>query len=203
MAFVPVTNVVKYDFMQTWQGQQVMNSLYVERPGGWDATQITDQASALETWFKTNILAGFAQSLALNSIVATDLTAQNGLGLEFSIGGTNIGGEAQASVPNNVSLCVKFITLQRGRSFRGRWYLAGLLAMRVTDNRVTQAFAQEMVTAFGTLLTGGILAGNSLSVVSRVGGGAPRATGLITPVTGFGCEIFIDSQRRRLPGRGA
>ncbi len=40
------------------------------------------------------------------------------------------------------------------------------------------------------------------SIVSYVEDGEPRVTGLVTPVTAYESDGVMDSQRRRLTGRG-
>ena len=203
MPFVPIPNVCKFDFVQTWQGQQIMNSLYIQSATAWTVNTVQDQIIALDTWAKAHLLIDASNTLSLNKIIATDLTSQTGISIENAVAGGNSGAEAQTSVPNNVALCVKFVTGTRGRSYRGRWYLAGILASRVVDNRVTLSFAQSVADHFNALKSGAILEGNTWVVASRITNGAPRTTGIATPVTGVSCEILIDSQRRRLPGRGS
>lgn len=110
------------------------------------------------------------------------------------------GGSVQ--LPNNVTLCIKWTTENRGRSFRGRTYHVGLTESQVTDNEVVAVAMGQFTTAYGALLTDLATAGWPLVIASRYANNQPRITGVATLVTGFSIDPFIDSQRRRLPGRG-
>jgi hypothetical protein len=110
---------------------------------------------------------------------------------------------AQAAEPNNVTLAIKFLTAGRGRSARGRNYIVGLHVDAVTNNEVSSAHAAQYVTAYDELRDTSVISVGTHVVVSRFLDGVERTEGIAQTVTGVTFTDFIvDSQRRRLPGRG-
>jgi len=62
----------------------------------------------------------------------------------------------------------------------------------------------NILDAFTQLITQSNVAGIPFVVVSKKSGGLPRAIGLSTPVQqSVIVDNILDSQRRRLPGRGS
>jgi len=106
---------------------------------------------------------------------------------------------------NNVALVISQGTASRGRSYRGRTYHCG----------IPETFAQDAVSMFDAnrigALTGWInwwdamaaVDGSTHVVLSRYTGNAPRATGVMTPITTVSANGDFDSMRKRLAGRGS
>jgi hypothetical protein len=138
------------------------------------------------------------------AVKVTDLSSVSGFSLTLTGSLPIAGGNASPALPNNTALVITKRTLQRGRSFRGRIFHPGLTENQVTANQVAGATVSALVAAYenfkGFTLTDGEAV---LCVLSRYSGGNARVTGLMTPVENFTSDGFIDSQRRRLPGRGA
>ena len=105
-------------------------------------------------------------------------------------------------LPNNVTLAVHWGTGHIGRSTHGRTYFIGLTQDIVIGNQCTAA--ADIQAAYDALRTAydNITINVEFSIVSFVSQGAWRITPLVTPITGVAVENTIDSQRRRLPGRG-
>lgn len=100
------------------------------------------------------------------------------------------------SSPGNVTLCVSLRTALAGRRFRGRKFFSGIPENATASNLIDSSLAGFVVTGINNLI--GALAGNGfpLSIVSYIG---PT----VTPVeTALVTDLFVDSQRRRLSGRG-
>lgn len=203
MPFVPVLNVFKADMRFLVTGQECQMSQYIadttDTPGAEDLA--ISQVQSL--WGDLRLI--FSPDVALTEIVLTDLSTQNAPGRSLAIspaeGGTNV--SAGEALPNNVSLCVSFRTNLRGRSFRGRNYLPPLPEQLVDGNTVLPATVAAIVDAYEAFLAGVTGVGLTWVVVSRFSNGAPRVTGLATEVTSvIVTDPTVDSQRRRLPGRG-
>jgi hypothetical protein len=76
----------------------------------------------------------------------------------------------------------------------------------VTGNTLNAGYASDFVIAYNDLLPGGVFEpdGWRWVVLSRYTAGAPRAAGVAFAVTrALFTDLTVDSQRRRLPGRGA
>lgn len=201
MAFIPLPNTIKVVFEYTVGGQLVVNVYFVSKPSPWSTGDMGNALAIFDGWHNTTARTHQSASLVLNRIVATDQSTQNAPGLELAVAARpgTIPGEV---MPNNVTLVTTFNTAFRGRSFRGRSYWNGMAEAQVAGSLVLPATVTAINNTYPTLQTSLGAASMTLVVASRFTNNAPRITGLSTPVTGFRTENVVDSQRRRLPGRG-
>lgn len=107
-------------------------------------------------------------------------------------------------LPLNVAFCVKLSTGLTGRSQRGRWYWGNLSSGILIDaGHIAVANQTGYANVLNTLLANLATAGYTMVVTSYMTGGAWRSAGQNTPVvTCLAIDNALDSQRRRLPGRG-
>lgn len=204
MPFIPAANTVQVELFFQWNTQRCENVFYFEAgtvPNLLDMPSLLDQCRL--AW-SNNLRALIAPTVSLVEMKATDLSAQTGFVHQTSVGLPMSGTSASASLPNNCSLVMTKRTALRGRSFRGRTYIIGLTEALVTDNIVVNTF----VTAATTWLTSmsDITVGSNHyfhAIVSRQNGGVARNNAVVQRITGITSDGSIDSQRRRLPGRGA
>lgn len=205
MPFVPTANTAQIDTVYNWSGQIVENVFHYEHPSGAptlaDLTALTD---AVREYISTNLVPLMADTITLLRVVGKLIDVADGLFFVSTTGLPQAGGGGSPALPNNVSAAYSWRTSAAGRSFRGRSFVVGLQEGHVVENNLTTAAAN----AFGTALHGlaGVAAddGWEMVIVSKFSGGAPRAAGVTTPVTAsFFTNTVIDSQRRRLPGRGS
>jgi len=203
MPFVPVTNVLQAEIRYLMDNQRVENTLYFHRPTGVVQVNAVGLADYLFNWWNTSMKPLLASTVQLREIFVTDLSSAN----SFThtrvsspvVAGTRVG----AAMPNSIALAISFRTANRGRSFRGRNYVMGSTEGDVVDNTFTGAYVDAVQAAY-VAMNAGLGALNFVwVVVSRFSNGAPRAIGLATPITVVGVfDGIVDSQRRRLPGRG-
>jgi hypothetical protein len=99
--------------------------------------------------------------------------------------------------PGNVSLAVKLLTGAIGRSRRGRQYMPGLTEAFVSGNNALAVYVGAVGSLFARHLTG-FTALSNLYLPAI----ASRKLGLLFDVVEFALDYYIDSQRRRLTGRG-
>lgn len=202
MAFIRVPNVVQVEMVYLWDGQFVENVFHAQHAPGYDESDIANLLDVFNGWHDANLDLVQSSAVSLINLIGTDLDSQTGPRVEDSAGLPRAGTAASPSMPNNVSLVVKWTTGNRGKSFRGRTYHIGLREDVVTANRVDAGHIASLVTHYGPILTLLTAAGWTMVVASRYTNNAPRATGIATPITGFSIEPVVDSQRRRLPNRG-
>lgn len=202
MPFIPVANVVQCETVFLRDGQYCENVYNVSGAGGYTAGDIRTLLQLFISWWNVNLKALVPVNISLVNTIGTDLTTQNGLRVEESTGLPLTGTEAGSPYPNNVALAIKWLTNSRGRSFRGRTYHVGLSSNNVSQNTVTGAHANALEAAYGQLITDLAAASYTLVVVSRYTNNMPRSNGVATPITGLSVNTTVDSQRRRLPGRG-
>lgn len=204
MAFIPVPNTAQANIRQTLAGEQIENTLYFRAPAAWSAGSLAALGAGLVTWWTTGPRAVLSDDLVLREVYCVDLSSANGPTHTETVVNDPGGPIAGEALPNNCALCVSFRTANRGRSFRGRNYVAGINEGDVTANLVTQVTADGILQGYQDLITYFSESGIDWVVVSRYANGQPRATGIATPVTAVTLvDRYIDSQRRRLPGRGA
>lgn len=203
MPFIPVPNVVMAEVRMSLDFQRIENTLYFEFSTPPTPGNLISLGNDLEGWFTSLFAPVVSSALALREIYLTDLTSVTG-GTFTQVPATLItGGQSSEALPNSVALSVSFRTAQRGRSFRGRNFLPGLTDAQVAQNTVTVGALGVIQNAYNQLPASLGGSGATWVVVSRFTGGAPRVTGLATPVTAVVIvDPTVDSQRRRLPGRG-
>jgi len=112
-------------------------------------------------------------------------------------------------LPNNVAVTVSFRTGLSGRFARGRNYVSGLSEDAVVLNTVDSAVLADIQAGYEALQDVASDNTSTWVVVSRFSGvdgdgvPIPRVEGVTTPITAvIIVDSIIDSQRRRLPGRG-
>lgn len=209
MALPPVYNplVCKLVARGYCEGQEILNTSHWLAPAGgpWDSVKQNDLAFNYYSWWNQRVQPLCVAGYVMSEIVVTQL-AVNGFQTIWTAGLPVSGSAAGDGLPLNVAACVTFGTGRAGRAGRGRYYL-GCLAEAVTiGSRFIPTFVAAMNVAFGdmpTLVSSVGSAVHQLVVYSTVLNNVRRATGLATPVTScYLRDNVVDSQRRRLPGRG-
>jgi hypothetical protein len=204
MPFIPAARTVQAELRFTWDSQNVENTLYFQYADEPTTGQMFTLAGALLEWWQDNIKPLVAAAVELREIHCTLLSSATAPAVTFPIGAGEVGGQTSPSLPNNVSLAVSFRTAGRGRSSRGRNYVLGLTEGQVTANQLDVATAANYSNAYGALI--GLATENDCvwSVVSRFTNNNPRSQALVQPIVSvLVVDRTVDSQRRRLPGRGS
>lgn len=204
MPFVPAPNIVEVQFRTTWNNEQTMNRVMVDCLTTPTEAIIQDIVTEAGNWWQFNVLALTPPSLVLREVYGKSLETSPGPEATFSSGLPLAGTLGQASMPNNVSIAVSLRTGLTGRSARGRWFWQGLTEGQVADNEVNAGAAVSIVAAIDALVGAISLLGYALVIVSFRSGGVPRPGGPVYFVVNDALlvDTVVDSQRRRLPGRG-
>ncbi len=202
MPFIPIPNAASLEYIYQWDGQICENVLTYRLPQAISQDSLQDLTTAAIAWWNTNLKPLINNSVALLAVKATDLTTSTGPVVEDTTGLAIAGTSTGNPVPNNVTVAIKLITANRGRSFRGRVYHVGLSQTAVTNNTVSLTVRNNIRNAWLAAKELSSNPGWTLCVGSRYSDNAPRITGLATPVTDISVNSVVDSQRRRLPERG-
>jgi len=203
MAFQPVPNTVQCDAIFMLFGQIIENVYHVFVPDGVDAPTIQDCADVIGHWVEDTYLDNLSSNLTFLRVEAKNLSIADGGEAVYLAAPGTVGGSADASEPGNVAFCVSLKTAESGRSHRGRKYISGLAVSQRVGNAVLPAYGAALADSLNTLLT--VLEGvaKALVIVSRIQDGITLVTAAVTPVTSaVAVDFNIDSQRRRLNGRG-
>lgn len=204
MPFVPAPNTMEVELVFEQDAQIMENTLYYRLTTG--TPTVTEMAALLDeinAFIRATLLPLLNNTLSLIRVVGTLLDAVDSLQVVSTTGLPAPGASTSPPLPNSVSLCMSIRTGFTGRSRRGRNYVAGFSEDAIAGNTVNGTMVTALLDVWNELISIGGDDGWEQVVVSRVSGGSPRTTALITPVTSvIVTDDQVDSQRRRLPGRG-
>lgn len=203
MAFIPVPDTVLIEIRGLWNSQQVENTLYFEKDSAVNETDLVSLTQQVIDWWQVELSPYMSIAFILNEVKGTLLDSDTAPTYTNSIPGGSTGEATTEVLPGNVAACITFRTAGRGRSSRGRNYLAGLTVEFVNGNLFTVGYTGGVSAAYATLAS--VVTGLDFRhvVVSRYNNNAPRVTGETFPVTSWSfTDLNVDSQRRRLNGRG-
>lgn len=206
MAFIPAVDTARVAMHFTQDLQQVENVFYVQSIAGWDAASLSTLAGIVKAWWNTSIKPTTSNTVSLNEIDCKDMSSSSGVEIVYSTGLPLVGSSGSPANPNSVTFAIKLVTGLGGRSFRGRQYIIGLTQgnLNADANTVTSAAMAIYTTGYNALITSLAAAYTpGMVIASFHSGGAPRITATLTAVTAaLFADNVVDSQRRRLPGRG-
>lgn len=204
MAFQRVPNTVQVDAIFSLFGQNVENVFHIQWPGGVDAVAIADSATAVRDWVEASYLPLLSNQIQFLRCEALNLDIDNGGTSVAFATGAGTGGTASASLPGGSAFCVSLRTAQSGRNHRGRKYVMGIPEAGRSGNQVTGAYRTQMESAFADLINDIQSVNAVLVVVSRFLNNVLRLEAIVTEVIAIvASDTNIDSQRRRLTGRGS
>jgi len=204
MAFVSAPNIIECQVRCTWDGQQIMNRFHAHVDSGPTEAQCAFLASEVAAWWIANVKALVPATLSLREVFCKGLELENDVQATFSSGLPSAGTSGADSCPNNVALCCSLRTGLTGRSAHGRWYWAGLCESQVTGSTIASGTVASIVATLDALRNVLLAAGLNWMVVSFNHNGGPRAGGPVYFEVNdiLAIDGIVDSQRKRLPGRG-
>jgi len=203
MANLPVPNTMQVDVLFRLYNQIVENVYHVEAPDGVDAVALDDCKNMMAGWVTGNLMPLMSSDLVFTGLVVTNLSIEGGSQVTFEQVGGLPGSIGSAAEPGNVSYCISSRTDRIGRSYRGRKYIAGIPANKRTGNTIDATWAGQLVAEFNGLIDFLQTLNLFLVVVSRTLDNVERLVPVTTRVLNHTTtDLFIDSQRRRLTGRG-
>lgn len=204
MPFLATPNGIQVELRFTQDGQRVENAHWFMGPTmNPTPAELETVADMVQLWWEEEVQPIQSNTVNLREIYVTDQSVVDGETFTYSPTVSTTGANVNAPLPNNVTVAISFRTSRRGRSFRGRAYVIGLTANQVAASHLTPAAATAWVAAYDSLVNRAALAGFQLCVCSKIENGNPRMGGLLTPVNdALITDDTVDSQRRRLPGRG-
>jgi len=202
MPFQPVPQTVRVEPVYLYDGQICTNITHYKYEVPVDAAELALFAAAWINEWVTNIKVAQPTNVTLTAVKVTDLSSEFAPGVEFVGALPQNGSLTGVGLPNNVTVAVRLLTALRGRSYRGRSFHIGVRNTDTLLNQITATFANLLLTGYNAQRQISTTQSYQQVVVSRYEGGVLRAEGVATPVTSVQVDRTIDSQRRRLPGRG-
>lgn len=204
MAFISIPLSVKVAMEFIRGGVRIILTFHFTKSTAWVIGDMQTLATNMRDWWINQYKVIQPTDIALSRITVTDLSTQFGLYHELNIDPTIPGLVASPSLPGNATLAVTLLTAQRGRSFRGRSYVPLLDELHTGGDVVTATHVTSILTVYAALVTQLQTSMPTVTwvVASRFANHQPRVTGIVTPIIAFKSDSVVDSQRRRLTGRG-
>ena len=199
MPFIPAPDIVQAELFYLWDGIPCENVLHFDFGATPTEPGMTALGVELIDWWKASFPTTMPTTLSLVNVKLTDLTTQISPAINVGTGLPAAGTSAGVSLPNNVALVLTKRTVLRGRSFRGRVYLPGLLESQVTGRAVQTSIVNSFINSWNQTIsmTDGVDTWQQV-VLSRFTNNNPRVEAISTPVIAFTSDGQVDTQRRRL-----
>lgn len=204
MAFIIVPNTLSAELRYEYAGEECENTLYFQKTTGWTPSEMASFGSDLMLWWSDNLKPLQGVNCIMREIYLRDLSSATGWAVTVTPVGSGAGTAPGDPHPSNVSLSVSFRSDRAGRSYRGRNYTLGMTDAHTTQSTASSVYIDAIEAAYNELPTVATNHDAIWSIVSRYTNGAPRAQGIATAVVqALVVDSTTDSQRNRLPGRGA
>ena len=207
MAYQPVAATALVELVYQVGTTIQENTLYFRHAAtSWTPVELTTLGNEMAAWWEASIAPLASIDVSLVRVDVTDLSEQFGSKVVIPLDPAVTGEASTDRLPSNVSMAVTFTTGKRGRAFRGRNFVVGLVEGQVNDDQVNGSAVSLYLAAYNALLVGGSSQPTDATwvVVSRVVNQVVQMpTALTNPVlAAVVADDIVDSQRRRLPGRG-
>ena len=204
MPFVAVPNAAEFVIRADVEGQDVFNTFYGVHTTTFDLAMLEVAAGLLSTRWSAHILPFLSSSYNFRGVHARGLRSSVDVETD-DVSDAGVGGVGTGALPNNVAFAVKRVTGLAGRSARGRIYIGGIpFGERSSTNVFDVSWAADIVNGLRGLAADWAAADWLEVVVSRMTNGIPNTPPVSRLVTDYvATDLYADSMRRRLPGRGS
>jgi hypothetical protein len=157
------------------------------------------QAQSIAIGFRDNVLTSYRACLTAayfaEVIHVKDLSVANGVTYDLLLVGPYPGTRGGNDLPGSVALVASWRTALSGRSYRGRTYLGPLAESDVSGDTAAASLTSAVAAFIATIIGYHPLGALLFSVASR------HLHGINQIFAGI-VDAIVDSQRRRLTGRG-
>lgn len=182
----------------TCEGHNIVNTLWFHKLGDFAASDGEALANELDIWAAGNIMPQMASTVVYQEVTVYDMRSTDSWVVinDDNTGavGTNVGNV----LPLNSAMTVTFLTARRGRSYRGRNYVSGLVEGAATGTQFTVLDTAAVELAYDYLLGTDLTSlGWHWSVASSVQNGVVLEAGILTHVTGIRANRTIYKAGRR------
>lgn len=205
MAFQAVPDTCAINIRYTREGQQIENVLHATQDGGFALSDLEAIAAVVNTVVPTQWMPLMPDNITYQEVNVVDLSVEGGSQVTQSVVGGQAGSVGGIALPNSVTLAVRLRSGVGGRHGSGRLYWPAFAVDQVaTTNSIQTTVVADIIEAIVALIDALEVIGAIVTIVSRYLANAQRPEGVpfvVNTVTVF--DTTIDSQRRRLPGRGA
>lgn len=176
-------------------GQRIENVWHCQGADPFDAAQAADIAAIFQTGYGA-LLSQLSQDITFHEVFVHNLAGVASGEFTLAITPPDAGDLTEDSEPGNVAFCVTLRTALSGRTTRGRKFFSGLAKGDVVANQFEVSRAGGLVADIQTMIGDLATNGTPLCIFS------PTALTLVPVTTATYVDLYTDSQRRRLTGRG-
>jgi len=205
MPFIPAVDCVKVVLHLRWNSQQVKNTLWFKNtPGGsYTNAQRVSLIANLAAWWTNFLRIDLSNELSLTAIEAINQENANAPSTLSVLSPAVPGSFSGASVSLNVAITASLRSNLRGRSYRGRNYVPGLLQTNMIDRGTfAVGMCSNIAASYAKLFDPAAFPADIAVIASHFTNKLPRLVATLTPITAIIVETLADSMRRRLIGRG-
>jgi hypothetical protein len=199
MAPVYIPNWI-YGVLQMQSLGQIIETTFSLRKDSGPTPNGTSLVQLATDWWNhhaTELRACYTTGTNFMSVTLRDMSGASGAEGVYTLPpGTN-GTTATGSLPLGSALVASLRSSTVGRSGRGRWYFGGLPGDKQVGNTMSGSYIVQLLSAAGLMAS---FSGNSTFATTACV--ASRTHAALYPIISVLADIFIDSQRRRLTGRG-
>lgn len=184
--------------------QEIITTFGFHSESGLSSENMQQLADVVDEFWGLTMLPLLGNNYCYVRTVTRSLEDADGITQEAS-GSAGCGGGEGTGLHNNVTFSLKRSGDIMGRSARGRIYLPGLQEEFLTDaNHVNADNADAWVAALNAFILSSAADTDFTHVTwSKFSDNAPRETGFPFTILRYSyVDLVLDSQRRRLPGRG-
>lgn len=206
--FIPAPKTASYELFYQFGSYFMENIFHVQSDIDFTDAMLIEGATKICLW-DTAYFRGFRiNGCNLVNIRAKALHAPDAPIRDFLDGGNHLGSLGGAPLPANATYVTSLRTGLAGRSARGRWYWVGLSTSHTTGAYQVSAgtattYQTYLWTLYGELGWGGLTHPQDWVICSYRHDKAWRAEAVNYHVISMiNTDLNLDSQRRRLAGRG-
>jgi len=198
MPAVIIPNGVRVVIRGTHLGNEIVNVFgYRSDTPPASAAELLEFLNAWAVNHTTEYLAIKSADYTLIDVTATDISTAGGAQATFSYAPGTVGTSSPASAPGNVAGVISWRTDLSGRRNRGRSYIGPLPNNGFVGDTMDSDVLPFMTAFAEGLIEGGLGEEGFDFAIMSVADLAMKV------VTAFIIDVILDSQRRRLTGRGS
>jgi len=181
----------------------MLNTFHVLTLGSWNLSGMNAIASLFHSWWGNYYKAGVPAAVALTQVSVRLLDPTNPLAVDLPVTPSEPGTRVGQAEGGNVTLTISWRTDLAGRLYRGRIYVPALSEGDVNQNDTVVSTEVAILAIAAAQLISQLVANSTPLVVFHRPNIPPHVhDNTSTTITSYIVENVVDSQRRRLPGRG-
>lgn len=200
MAFIPTPHAAKVSIEASLGPATVVNTFYVSKSDNYSSADLAALLGNVEAVWVAYILPLLVTQYSVEDYVAYAQESNTAPVVHRTPGVTHTGaGTPDTVLPANVAMAVNHRTANRGRSGRGRTFMAGFGGDDIDDPEFWKAVSVSAMTSAWTNIRT-ILAsdGHTFCVVSKQHDKVALTQGLIQAVISSDTDDHIDTMRKRV-----